>query len=99
MMKAQCAVAETAIYGAESGLAEVKNYFTCLKQKIITHSQRGQQVFFHFSSKAVYFFLSSCYFLGDDSRTQKLHAELGGDHSRKWKVEEADQAEVGECNY
>ena len=33
MVKAQCAVAETAIYGAEPGLAEVKNYFTCLKTK------------------------------------------------------------------
>ena len=28
MMEAQCAVAETAIRGAEPGLAEVKNYFT-----------------------------------------------------------------------
>ena len=39
-MEAQCAVAETAIHGAEPGLAEVKNYFTCLKnKKIITQSQ------------------------------------------------------------
>ena len=32
-MEAQCAVAETATGGAEPGLAEVKNYFTCLKNK------------------------------------------------------------------
>ena len=32
-MQAQCAVAETAVHGAEPGLAEVKNYFTCLKNK------------------------------------------------------------------
>ena len=32
-MEAQCAVAETAIRGAELGLAEVKNYFTCLENK------------------------------------------------------------------
>ena len=33
MMEAQSAVAETAIRGAEPGLAEVKNYFTCLEKK------------------------------------------------------------------
>ena len=33
MMEAQCAIAETAIRGAEPGLAEVKNYFTCLENK------------------------------------------------------------------
>ena len=33
MMEAQCAVAETAIHGAETGLAEVKNYFTRLENK------------------------------------------------------------------
>ena len=33
MMEAQCAVAETAIRGAEPGLAKVKNYFTCLENK------------------------------------------------------------------
>ena len=33
MMEAQCAVAETAIRGAEPGLAEVKEYFTCLENK------------------------------------------------------------------
>ena len=32
-MEAQCAVAETAIHGAEHGLAEVKNYFNCLENK------------------------------------------------------------------
>ena len=32
-MQAQCAVAETAVGGAEPGLAKVKNYFTCLKNK------------------------------------------------------------------
>ena len=32
-MEAQCAVAETAIRGAEPGLAEVNNYFTFLKNK------------------------------------------------------------------
>ena len=41
MMEAQCAVAETAIPGAEPGLAEVKNYFTCLenRKQIIMQSQ------------------------------------------------------------
>ena len=33
MMEAQCAVAETAIRGAEPGLAEVKDYFTWLENK------------------------------------------------------------------
>ena len=33
MRKAQCTVAETAIRGAESGSAEVKNYFNCLENK------------------------------------------------------------------
>ena len=33
MMEAQCAVAETANHGTKPGLAEVKNYFTCLKNK------------------------------------------------------------------
>ena len=33
MMEAQCSVAETAIRGAEPGLAEDKNYFTCLENK------------------------------------------------------------------
>ena len=32
-MEAQCTVAETAIRGAEPGLAEVKNYFTCLENR------------------------------------------------------------------
>ena len=41
MMDFQCAVAETAIRGAETGLAELKNYFTCLEKRkqIITQSQ------------------------------------------------------------
>ena len=39
-MEAQCVVVETAIRGAEPGLAKVKNYFTCLEnKKIITQSQ------------------------------------------------------------
>ena len=55
-------------------------------------------MFFHFSFKAIYLFYLPDIFLGDDSRTQKLDTELGGDHSRLWKVEEADHAEIGECN-
>ena len=38
MMEAQCAVAETAIRGAEPGLAEVKNYFTCLENRKTNHN-------------------------------------------------------------
>ena len=40
MMEAQCAAAETAIRGAEPGLAKVKNYFTCLKMKRSKHNHR-----------------------------------------------------------
>ena len=55
-------------------------------------------MFFHFSFKAIYLFYLPDIFLGDDSRTQKLDTKFGGDRSRMWKVEEADHAEIGECN-
>ena len=38
MMEAQCAVAETAQSGAEPGLTEVKNYFTCLENRKTNHN-------------------------------------------------------------
>ena len=38
MMEAQCAVAETAIRGAEPGLAEVKNYFARLENRKTDHN-------------------------------------------------------------
>ena len=40
MMEAQCAVADTAIRGAEPGLAEVKNYFNRNKQTTYRQSLR-----------------------------------------------------------
>ena len=42
MMEAKWAVTKTVIRDAEPGLAEVKNYFTCIEnKKIITQSQWG----------------------------------------------------------
>ena len=42
MMEAQCALAKTAIHGAEPGLAEVRNYFTCLENRKTNHNAINQ---------------------------------------------------------